>query len=268
MLSLLAPQVASSVENARLYEEIAHRERRIEEDLRAARELQTAMLPAQPPPIEGLEIAIGYRPARIIGGDLYDFHDFSHETALIALGDVSGKGVAAALYGALAAGLLRTLAPRRREPALLLKALNQALLERRVETRFVALLVLLWQADQERLTMANAGSPPPIIFRRNERLNIRVEGVPLGLLPDREYEEFTFQAKPGDLIALCSDGITDQTNPAGEDYGRARLLELLQNACCLSPAAIVEAIFADLDKFTEFSPAFDDQTLVIIRVKE
>jgi sigma-B regulation protein RsbU (phosphoserine phosphatase) len=150
MLSLLAPQVANSVENARLYEELAQREKRIEQDVEAAHELQLALLPQQAPAIEGLEAAIGYHPARIIGGDLYDFYEYGPGAAMIAFGDVSGKGVAAALYGALVSGLLRTLAPRRRGPALLLQTMNDALGERMVDARYVTLLMLFWHAQTRR----------------------------------------------------------------------------------------------------------------------
>jgi sigma-B regulation protein RsbU (phosphoserine phosphatase) len=267
MLSLLAPQIASSVENARLYNELAQREKRIEEDLQSARELQTALLPTEAPEIDGLEIAIGYRPARMVGGDLYDFFEYDNAAALIAFGDVSGKGVAAALYGALAAGLLRTLAQRRRPPATLLRMLNQTLLERKVDARYVALLVLLWEAGERRLTMANAGALPPIICRGDAILRPRVEGIPLGLLPERDYEETVVEARAGDLVVLYSDGITDQPNPAGEEYGRGHLIQLLKTVCSEPPGSVIAALFADLDRFTEFAPAFDDQTLVVLRVK-
>jgi len=267
MLSLLAPQIASSLENARLYEEVAERQRRIDEDLQSARELQTALLPTEAPQIEGLEVAIGYRPARMVGGDLYDFFEYGNAASMIAFGDVSGKGVAAALYGALAAGLLRTVAPRRRGPAALLRTMNHALLARKVDARYLALLVLLWEAEGRRMTMANAGALPPIICREGTILRPRVEGVPLGLLPERDYEETVIEAQAGDLVVLCSDGITDQMNPAGEEYERGRLIRLLETVCSEPPEAVVGALFADLDGFTGVAPAFDDQTLVVLRVK-
>ncbi|MGD0014221.1 MAG: SpoIIE family protein phosphatase, partial [Bryobacteraceae bacterium] len=266
MLTLLAPQIASSVENARLYEELAEREKRIEQDLEAARELQAALLPAEPPPIEGLEIAAGYRPARIIGGDLYDFFQYQDGAALIAIGDVSGKGVAAALYGALATGLVRTLAPARRDPAGLLGTLNQALIERRVDARSVALLVLLWQAQTRQFTIANSGAVPPLVCRGAQIIRPRAEGVPLGLLPDREYENTVFQAEPGDVLVLHSDGITDQPNPAGEEYGRQRLIRVLREACSGTPQSVVSAVFSDLDRFTGSGAVFDDQTLLALKV--
>ena len=266
MLTLLAPQIASSVENARLYEEVAERERRIEQDLTAARELQAALLPTEAPAIKGLEIAIGYRPARIIGGDLYHFFEYPDDTALITMGDVSGKGVAAALYGALASGLLRTLVPGRRDPALLLRLLNQALMQRKVEARFVALLVLLWQASTRQIVMANSGAVPPVICRGDEIIKPWVEGVPLGLLPDREYDKVTFQAQAGDLVVVFSDGLTDQLNPAGDDYGRSRIFDVLKKVSGGSPQSVIDALFADLDRFAESSPAFDDQTILVLRV--
>jgi sigma-B regulation protein RsbU (phosphoserine phosphatase) len=267
MLTLLAPQIASSVEDARLYQELAARERRIEQDLEAARELQRALLPTEAPEIRGLEVAFGYRPARIVGGDLYHFFEYNDDDALITIGDVSGKGVAAALYGALAGGLLRTLVPTRRDPALLLRMLNQALMQRQVEARFLALLVLLWQAETRQLTMANSGALPPIVCREGEVIHVKVEGVPLGLLPDRQYDKVVFQAQPGDLVVLYSDGITDQLNPAGEDYGRRRLVNLLKQSCHGSPQSVIDAIYADLDAFTQGGASFDDQSIVVLRVK-
>jgi len=266
MLTLLAPQIASSVENAQLYNQIAQREKRIEEDLKSARELQRALLPTAAPDIAGLEIAIGYRPARMVGGDLYDFFEYGPGAALIAFGDVSGKGVAAALYGALAAGLLRTLAPRRLRPATLLKTLNRALLERQVDARYVALLALQWEAETRKLTMANAGALPPIAIRRGEVIKPRVEGIPLGLLPNRDYEETVLETQPGDIVALFSDGITDQFDPAGAEYGRARLIALLKASCRQSPDAVIATTFADLDAFSGAAPPFDDQTIVLLKV--
>ena len=202
----------------------------------------------------------------MVGGDLYHFFEYPDDSALITMGDVSGKGVAAALYGALASGLLRTMVPVRRDPALLLRMLNQALMQRQVEARFVALLVVLWQAETRQLTMANSGALPPIICRGTEIIKPQVEGVPLGLLPDREYDKVVFHAHPGDLIVLYSDGITDQLDPAGAEYGRRRLFETLRKVCSGSPQSVIDEVFEDLDRFTKSSPAFDDQTMLVMRV--
>jgi sigma-B regulation protein RsbU (phosphoserine phosphatase) len=260
-LNVLAPQVASSVENARLYEEVAVRERRLDDDLQAARELQRVLLPDAEPEIEGLEAAVRLRPAREISGDIYDIFEHKDRQTVIAFGDVSGKGAAAALYG----GLLRTLAPRRRRPAELLKVLNDSLVGRKVEARYVTLCVLLWDPATRQIVMANAGALPPMICRGGEILKIRVEGVPVGLLESREYEEVTFQAEPGDVILLYSDGITDHLNASGSEFGRGRLASVLRANCHRSPADLIAALFKELDKFS--TTPYDDQTVFALRVK-
>ncbi len=264
-LVLLAPQVASSVENARLYQELTARERRMEEDLQAARELQQVLQPDATPEIEGLDSAVRLRPAREISGDIYDIFEQHDRQTVVAFGDVSGKGAAAALYGGLMSGLLRTLAPRRRRPAELMRALNNALIERKVEARYVTLCVLLWDPATRQIVMANAGALPPMICRGGEILKIRVEGVPLGLLDAREYEEVPFQAAPGDAIVLYSDGITDHMDAAGHDYGRGRLAQVVRAHCRKPAGELIAAIFDDLDKFS--TTAFDDQTVFVMKVK-
>ena len=264
-LSLLAPSVSIAVENAHLYHEIGERERRMQEDLKAAFELQTVLLPAEAPPVKGLEIAIGMRPAREISGDLYDFFEHGDSHFAIAFGDSSGKGAAAALYGAMVNGRMRTLAPRRRNPADLMKALNDALMQRKVEGRYVSLLLALWHADSMTLTMSNAGGSPPMVCRDREILKVQVEGVPLGLLPDREYDEVVFQAYPNDLVILFSDGVSDHLSHAGDEYGRTRLANVVRRCCGLTTKEIVDEIFADLDTFN--TERFDDQTLIVMRVK-
>lgn len=265
-LSLLAPQIASSVENARLYEQLAQREQRMQEDLQAARKLQYVLAPRIAPEIPGLEIGLKSRPAREISGDLYDFFEHGDEYTLIAFGDVSGKGAAAALYGALVSGLLRILAPRRRGPAQLMKLLNEALLERKVDAQYVVLLLMHWESSSRTLTMSNAGALPPTIWRGGEIIDPILEGVPLGLLDDRDYDEIRFQAQPQDLILLYSDGIEDQLGNGDKDFGRDRLVRRLKKSGQLPPQELVQAVFSDIDKFRGTSPLTDDQTLIALRV--
>ena len=267
-LGLLAPQVASSVENARLYEEIAKRERNLDEDLRAARKLQRVLLPRRAPQIEGLQIYVKSRAAREITGDIYDFFEFENRAALISFGDVSGKGAAAALYGALMTGLLRSFAPRRRSPALLMKVLNEALMERKVDAHYVALLLMLWDPETGRFTMANAGATPPIVCRSGKIIRPHVEGVPVGLLDDQSYEEAVFQTEPGDVLLLYSDGIQDQQGNHEIEYGRNQLAVALGHYHQQSVRKIAEGIFTDLDRYMGHQAVFDDQTLIAIKVSE
>ncbi len=266
LLALLAPQIASSVENARLYGELAQREQRLNQDLKAARNVQSVMLLREAPEIEGLGIAIRSRAAREITGDVYDIFEYGPDHSVFTFGDVSGKGAAAALYGAMVTGLLRSLAHRRRSPAELLKLLNNVLRERIVEAQYVALMVLVWENPLHRFVMANAGAAPPIICRRGELIRPRAEGVPAGLLNDRDYEEVTLEAEPGDLIVMYSDGITDQPNTLGEDYGRGHLSRALRRLCGHDPETVASEILADLDEYSAGVPMADDQTLVVLKV--
>jgi len=264
-LALLAPQIASSVENARLYEELAGREQRMDQDLKAARKLQKVLLPREAA-IRGLDIAIRSRAAREISGDVYEFFEQSDEYAVIAFGDVSGKGAAAALYGALISGLLRILTPRRRSPAMLMQSLNEALLERKVDAVYATLMVLLWEPRAHRMTISNAGAEPLLISRGGEIITAKAEGVPIGLLEHQSYDEVCFQAESGDTLLLFSDGVEDQLNAAEEHFGRLRVQRLLTKYDQKAPRAIVDQIFTQLDDFRDSVALTDDQTLVAMQV--
>jgi phosphoserine phosphatase RsbU/P len=264
-LSLLAPQVATSVENARLYEELAQREQRLEQDLQAASRLQSVLLLRTAPEIAGLAIGISTRPARQITGDLYDFFEYKDGTTLIAFGDVSGKGAAAALYGALISGLLRILAPRRRSTSQLMKLMNQTLLERKVDAQYATLSLLLWDPQHLSFTLTNAGAVPLILCRNGKLIDSEAAGVPIGLLEDQEYEQVAIIAQSGDVVVLCSDGVEDQL--FGEaDYGRERLKAFLDTNCHKGPQELADAILEDIDRFRGTTPLTDDQTVIALRV--
>jgi sigma-B regulation protein RsbU (phosphoserine phosphatase) len=264
-LTLLAPQIATSVENARLYAELAQREQRLEEDLKAASKLQSVLLPRTISNISGLQAGIRSRAAREISGDLYDFFEHGDEYLLIAFGDVSGKGAAAALFGALISGLLRILAPRRRSPAQLMKLLNEALLERKVDAQYATLSLLLWDSRALTFTIASAGTLPPIVCRKREIIESKVAGVPIGLLEDQHYDQITIKAQPKDLFLLYSDGVEDQLSD-DDEYGRERLSTLVAAHCTGDPQKLVDAIFDDIDRFRGATPLTDDQTVIAFSV--
>lgn len=272
ILSVLAPQIASAVENARLYEELAKREQRMDADLRAARKLQKVLLPRRAPEIEGLDVALGARPAREISGDIYDFFDRGRERCLIVFGDSSGKSAAAALYGALVSGLIRGLGQSEKRPAEVMALLNEAVLERKVDSKYVTVLLTLWDPEFRTFTMTNAGNTQPMIARRDEIITPKVEGIPVGLLEDREYDELVVHAEPGDVMVLYSDGVQDQHAPhehheEAREYGTQRLEKLLLKLRGEPVAEIVGAIFRDLDEWAAGSPITDDQSVIVIRVK-
>ncbi len=266
LLRLLAPQLAISVENATLYEQISERERTMEMDLEAARELQNFLLPRIPSIARGLEIDARLEAARTISGDLYDFIELGGDNLLFAIGDVSGKGAAAALYGAMVSGLLRTMAPAISRPGAILKALNDALIPRRVHARYVTMMLAQWCPKEGVLRLANSGGLPPLVLKKGQLVDATVEGVPLGLLPGRDYDELEIPLESGDLVLFFSDGIPDQTDLEETEFGIDRIAQSFVKAQAHRVQEIADEILNAVADFAGGAVVFDDRTLIVVRV--
>src|SRR5579871_2934117 len=183
-LSILAANFAVSLENARLYERVAKDEARMERELQAAKRIQGALLRQVPSDDFGLDLAARYLSAREVCGDLYEFLRYGPQQLCIALGDVSGKGTAAALYGAVAIGIMRSLAPQKLQPAELLRQMNQLVGERRVEGRYMTMCFATWQKARHKLRLANAGQTQPLLWKDNHVEQIDLTGFPIGIFDD------------------------------------------------------------------------------------
>ncbi len=269
MLATLASYIAVALENARLYEEARENEFRLQEDLATAREIQRQLLPRGAKNIPGLDLAAAYFPARELGGDFYDFLPYGQGKLALALGDVSGKGTAAALYGSLAIGTLRELVVNTTcNPASMLQMLNLRMHGARLEARFIAMLFAVYDAAARRLTLANAGGPYPLLVRAGRAQEIRVEGVPLGLFPTNDYNETTIDLEPGDIVLFASDGILESENSKEEEFGSARLHALLADAPRgISANELSEKIIAATDDHSgPGTNPHDDRTLLVLRV--
>jgi len=266
-MTTLAAQIAIAIENARLYEQIARQERRLERDLAMARELQFRLLPQSRPKLDNLEIAAKFSPARAIGGDLYDFLSYSNSRTAIAIGDISGKGAPAAIYAALVSGILRSHAPMEPAPAEMLAAVNYSLAERRIEGQFVSLIYAVWDDVNSTLQVSNSGLPRPVYCHKGKTQLIEATGLPLGLFDDAEYDEFTFQAEPEDIFVFFSDGILDATNKAGDLFGRTRLEKIIAECSGNSAESMVKSIFKAAADHASGVETFDDETVVAIKVK-
>jgi len=264
----LAAQVAIAIENARLYEEIARQERRLERDLALARELQMRLLPQTLPKLAHLELAAKFTPARAIGGDLYDFIPYSLSRLGIVIGDVSGKGAPAAIYAALVSGILRSHAPIEPGPAEMLSAVNLSLAERRIEAQFVSLIYAVWDDEHRTLLVANSGLPRPIHVHDGKNTVIEATGLPLGLFDDADYDEFRFKMKPGDMFVFFSDGILDARNRSGELFGRGRAEKVVAECAGRSADCVVDSLFKAAAEHSAGVETFDDQTVVAIKVKD
>jgi phosphoserine phosphatase RsbU/P len=266
-ITTLAAQIAIALENARLYEQVARQERRLERDLAMARELQFRLLPQALPKLATVEIAAKFSPARAIGGDLYDFLSYSNSRLAIAIGDISGKGAPAAIYAALVSGILRSHAPMEPGPAEMLSAVNYSLAERRIDGQFVSLIYAVWDEENRTMQVSNSGLPRPVFCRKGKTQMIEATGLPLGLFDDAEYEEFLFQAEADDVFVFFSDGILDATNKAGDLFGRTRLEKIITECCNNSAESIVKSVFKAAAEHAKGVETFDDQTVVAIKVK-
>jgi sigma-B regulation protein RsbU (phosphoserine phosphatase) len=266
-ITTLAAQVAIALENARLYEEIARQERRLERDLALARELQFRLLPQAMPKVGHLELAARFSPARAIGGDLYDFVPYSLSRLGIVIGDVSGKGAPAAIYAALVNGILRSHAPIEPGPAEMLSAVNFSLAERRIEAQYICLLYMVWDDQRRTLQIANSGIPRPIYVHDGKTEIVEATGLPLGLFDEADHDELTFKTKPGDLFVFFSDGILDARNRAGDMFGRSGVERVIASCTDQSPDCVVNSLFTAVAEHAAGEDTFDDQTVLAIRVE-
>ena len=266
-LSILAANLAVSLENARLYEKLARDEARLERDLQAAKRIQGALLQPVPSDDYGLDMAARYLSAREVCGDLYEFLRYGPQQLGIALGDVSGKGTAAALYGAVAIGIMRSLAPQKLQPADILKQMNQIVGERRIEGRFMTACFATWQKGKRKLRVANAGQSQPLLYKDGHCEKIELTGFPLGIFEEVNYDEWNGVLEPGEILVFHSDGIAESTNPEGQFFGTEKLRKLIEQHHELQATELADLILREVDWFTQNAPLADDRTLVIAKVR-
>jgi sigma-B regulation protein RsbU (phosphoserine phosphatase) len=267
ILTTLAGQIAIAIENARLYQAVRRQEAQLEKDIAMAREVQLRLLPREAPSHPHAEMAVRFLPARSIGGDLYDFLDYGPDRTAIVLGDVSGKAAPAALFAALVSGIMRAAAAQLPEPAAMMALLNDWLQERKLDSQYVTLLFAVWNDENQTLQVANSGAIQPLFCRAGGSVFIKAEGFPLGLFPNVSYEEFSVATQPGDVIIFISDGILDAEDDKEEMYGEERLSALLCSIREQSAQQIADAILADVGVFQGTHDRFDDETIIVLKVR-
>jgi len=153
------------------------------------------------------------------------------------------------------------------EPAEMLKLLNDALQERKLESQYVTMLFAMWNDDSRTLQVANSGAVQPILCRHGHSSTVRAEGFPLGLFPNASYDELNVATEPGDVIVFVSDGILDAENAQREMYGQERLAELLSSRGEQSAQEIADAILNDVSRFQGEQERFDDETIIVLRIR-
>lgn len=265
-MTTLAAQIAIALENAQLYQRVTQQEQRLERDLAMAREVQLRLLPPAKPQHKRAEFAARFLPARTIGGDLYDFLTYDANHSAVALGDVSGKAAPAALYAALVSGIMRSVAAQHLSPSQMLRTLNDALQERKLDSQYVTMLFAVWNDENLTVQIANGGSVQPLFCRGEEIETIQAEGFPLGMFPNATWEEFSISTQPGDSVVFFSDGIVDAQNAAGEMFGNDRLIATVKKNHHKSASRLAESILTDVGRFQGKRDRFDDETVVVLRV--
>jgi len=258
----LASMTAIALENAKMHQSLMEKQRLVK-DMEFARTVQESFLPQDAPEVLSYKFSAHYTPALEVGGDFYDFINLGRNRTGIVIGDVSGKGVPAALYMAKLGSDMRTLAFTEPTPAAALSKLNDLLAARSRRGMFATLLYAELDASSGKIVIANAGHLPPIIKKADgsvARLP-NAGGSPLGILPGMKFGQDTMDLELGDTVVLYTDGIVEAMNAKEELYGYARFEDLLRRSPS-DPATLKSAIISEVERFTGMSPQHDDMTLV------
>lgn len=264
-LSLFANQAALALENARLHLQALEKER-LEREMQLASEIQRQILPKGAPAVPGYQVAGWYRPARQVGGDYYDLFPVQDGRVNFVVGDVSGKGMPAALMVSTLHSALRLLLDQAPFGPSLLERLNRHIAESSAANKFITMLLAELSPETGVLHYMNAGHNPGILLRRDGSAEeLGAGGLPLGLMPEARYQSRALTMEPGDILCIYSDGITEAAAPDDEEFGMQRLIDLLGQGRELPLEELMEEIPRAVGEFSQGSPQGDDQTVVLVR---
>jgi sigma-B regulation protein RsbU (phosphoserine phosphatase) len=264
-LALFANQAAIALENARLHREALERER-LEREMHLAAEIQRQILPKGAPAVPGFQLVGWNRPARQVGGDYYDLLALPDGRVELVVGDVSGKGIPAALMVSTLYSALRLLLDQAGFGPSLLERLNRHILESSAANKFITLLIAELEPWTGVLRYLNAGHNPGLLLRAGGRIEeLSPGGIPIGLLPGSRYLPRELVVEPGDLLCLYSDGITEAESIDEEEFGTERLVALLRQHQGLTLQEVLETIQGAVTRFATGKPQYDDQTVVLLR---
>jgi phosphoserine phosphatase RsbU/P len=274
LLSAIAASAAIAIENARLYA-VAVEKGRMERELQMARELQAGLLPGNAPHLDGWDIACRWQPALEVAGDFYDFVSAPGGELGWMIADVSGKGMAAALFMALTRSTIRASLANAASPAEGIAHANDLICADSTGGMFVTLFYARINARTNSVSYVNAGHDPPLLVRsgasRGDRsgralaIPLARTGMLMGVTDGVSYEQRSIRLEPGDLLLCYTDGVTEALDAQDREYGAGRLCDLALGLSGASAAELIESIEADLAKFVLDSPPLDDRTLVVVK---
>ena len=265
ILSIIATQSAQVVENARLYDE-EQSLKTIEEELKIANDIQTRLLPKTNPQINGFDIAGKSVPAKEVGGDYYDFLSINQNNTVICLGDISGKGMPAALLAANLQATLRGLALFSSSASECLNRANELLYRCTDKQMHATLFYGILNSSKNIFHFSNAGHNPPMLINSVKKvIRLTKGGTVLGFMEDFQFEEDFINLKKDDTIIIYSDGITEALNEKDEEFGEEKLLALLKKNHKATAEVLIEKVFEAVKIFVQDVKQSDDITIVVIK---
>jgi serine phosphatase RsbU (regulator of sigma subunit) len=264
-LEAFATQAALAIESARLYAESAEKAR-LDRDLRIAADIQRALLPEGIYGSGAIDLAAASLPCRTVGGDFFDYLEVGERGFGFALGDVAGKGPPAALLAVVVQSNFVAHAPISTDPADTMARINKALLRRAIEARFATMFYGAVTAGGT-LSYCNAGQEPPLVVHTDRIEWLEAGGPVLGLLGIATYEQATIPLQPGDLVVICSDGVTEARNAAGDEFGRDRMVAAMTGCHGGQPDTVLEQLLEAVRKFSAGAPQGDDITAMVVRYR-
>ena len=266
-LLALSDHMALALENAQLHRAQLEKER-LEREMALARDIQRSLLPETPPELPGYDIVVLNEPCYEVGGDYYDFLQLDPNTLMVVIADVEGKGISSAMVMSNLQAMLRALAPGVHSLERLAESLNHMILTGTRGGKYLTMFLGVIDIPGRSISYVNCGHVPPVIVRtQGEPVDLTEGGMVVGLLDNLKYERGQVRFQPGDVLILCTDGITESMDREGEEYGSKRLVECVQNSISHTAARIVNAVAADVSAYSRLGTHLDDKVLVAIRVE-
>jgi len=267
LLWLAASYSATAIETQRVQQEV-ERARKLQSELEIAREVQLHLFPKYPAQAAGLDFAVNCVPAQAVGGDYYNYWQGSGGAFHFVLGDVSGKGIAAALLMASIQATLNGLGTRRDLPLeSMMGELSVLVLEGSMPERYSTLILGTYEPSKRRLCVVNAGHVPPVLVRGGQVVRLEAGGYPVGLLPDSQYDSTQVTIEPGDLLVCVSDGISESMNSEDEEWGEDAIIAIAIDAAARAETAstVTERLVQGAQAFAAGAPQHDDMTVMVLR---
>ena len=266
LLESLAFEASKCLENVRLMHEEQEKQK-LERELELARDVQIALLPAGGIEGDHFELCAEGIPCRYVGGDFYNFMTLPDERVVLTLGDVSGKGISAALLASLAQGVIEAQFSAGHSPAKVVSNLNRVIVNRSEANRFITMFCAVLKSDGT-LTWVNAGHNPPLIARNSGEIEtLSTASLILGAFDSAEYHDSHAKLNPGDLVLVFSDGVTEAVNNAGELFGDERLSAFLRANVNLTAREVKDGLLEEVQSFTRGQPQGDDITVIALKMK-